>query len=233
MKGKLSEIIDNIIDTEELKGSNNNKDLGTWNSLTFTNIIKSSKTQVEKKDKNNDKFYMEEDSLDEDLNCHLEKEKSIIDCAESRINDINNDSYNDNDKDNNDSLLYNNKTDPENDKILNENLFKNKGFRSNFDDFLRKNEDTLSQSGISSVSSLSEKPNVFTCIYPRPNTRRYRRAMKNYADFNSINNLSTSIKRDPKDIILNASLNSFKKNLPKIKKKTEEKKGCSQNHKEK
>ena len=67
-------------------------------------------------------------------------------------------------------------------KILNENLFKGKGFRTNIDFFLKNNSENLSLSGITDITSLSEYPNVFTCNMPRPGTNRYKKAISHPLD---------------------------------------------------
>ena len=71
-----------------------------------------------------------------------------------------------------------NKEDKKEIKILNENLFKGKGFRTNKEEFLRQQEDLLNKSGISDISVLSTMPNVYSCAIPRPNTSRYKGAVK-------------------------------------------------------
>ena len=71
-----------------------------------------------------------------------------------------------------------NKEDNKEIKILNENLFKGKGFRTNKEEFLRQQEDLLNKSGISDISVLSTMPNVYSCAIPRPNTSRYKGAVK-------------------------------------------------------
>ena len=80
-----------------------------------------------------------------------------------------------------------NKEDNKEIKILNENLFKGKGFRTNKEEFLRQQEDLLNKSGISDISVLSTMPNVYSCAIPRPNTSRYKGAVKS-------NNININIK---------------------------------------
>ena len=80
-----------------------------------------------------------------------------------------------------------NKEDKKEIKILNENLFKGKGFRTNKEEFLRQQEDLLNKSGISDISVLSTMPNVYSCAIPRPNTSRYKGAVKS-------NNININIK---------------------------------------
>ena len=72
-------------------------------------------------------------------------------------------------------------------KIMNENLFIGKGFRTNKEEFLRQQEDLLNKSGISDISVLSTMPNVYSCAIPRPNTSRYKGAVKS-------NNININIK---------------------------------------
>ena len=69
-------------------------------------------------------------------------------------------------------------------KIMNENLFIGKGFRTNKEEFLRQQEDLLNKSGISDISVLSTLPNVYSCAIPRPNTSRYKGAVKSNIDIN-------------------------------------------------
>ena len=66
----------------------------------------------------------------------------------------------------------------EDSKILNEDLFKGKGFRTNKESFLKDQEDLLNKSGISDISVLTTLPNVYTCAIPRPGTSRFRGAVK-------------------------------------------------------
>ncbi len=80
-----------------------------------------------------------------------------------------------------------NKEDNKEIKIVNENLFKGKGFRTNKEEFLRQQEDLLNKSGISDISVLSTMPNVYSCAIPRPNTSRYKGAVKT-------NNININVK---------------------------------------
>ena len=66
----------------------------------------------------------------------------------------------------------------EDSKILNEDLFKGKGFRTNKESFLKEQEDLLNKSGISDISVLTTLPNVYTCAIPRPGTSRFKGAVK-------------------------------------------------------
>ena len=111
-------------------------------------------------------------------------------------------------------------------KILNENLFKGKGFRTNIDFFLKTNSENLSLSGITDITSLADHPNIFKCNNPRVGTNRYKKANKtNDTFYNSfyigngnktINNINCN---------MNLSTNSVnRKNLPKIKNQIEERK---------
>ena len=70
---------------------------------------------------------------------------------------------------------------------MNENLFIGKGFRTNKEEFLRQQEDLLNKSGISDISVLSTMPNVYSCAIPRPNTSRYKGAVKS-------NNININVK---------------------------------------
>ena len=178
MDGKISEIIDNVLDTDDLI-DNNKKDninsINTWNQLTYldANSLKKPKQQIEEDKKETT------ESLNQINEIIPKKEK----------------------------------------KVLNENLFKNKGFRSNIDTFLKSNEETLSLSGISDISSLAEYPNVFNCTKPRPGTRRYKRANKSLNEsFYSNSNTNT---------VYNPSMTQSsigKRTLPKIKNQIEERK---------
>ena len=178
MDGKISEIIDNVLDVDDLI-DNNKKDninsVNSWNQLTYldANSLKKPKPQIE------------------------EDKKETLETP-NKINEI---------------------PPKKETKILNENLFKNKGFRSNIDTFLKSNEETLSLSGISDITSLSEYPNVFKCVKPRPGTKRYKRANKTFNEsfYNNSNN----------NTVYNPSLTQSsigKRTLPKIKNQVEERK---------
>ena len=139
MDGKISEIIDNVIDTDIYLKDNkqeNINSINSWNQLTYldVNLIKKEKDQ----------------SLSPNQNEKTKETKTEIN--KNSINIIN---------------------DKKEKKVLNENLFKGKGFRSNIDFFLKNNSETLSLSGITDIFSLAEYPNVFTCAMTRPVTRRY------------------------------------------------------------
>lgn len=81
-------------------------------------------------------------------------------------------------KNKNNSQNKNNENNTEDSKILNEDLFKGKGFRTNKESFLKEQEDLLNKSGISDISVLTTLPNVYTCAIPRPGTSRFRGAVK-------------------------------------------------------
>ena len=78
----------------------------------------------------------------------------------------------------NNSQNKNNENNIEDSKILNEDLFKGKGFRTNKESFLKEQEDLLNKSGISDISVLTTLPNVYTCAIPRPGTSRFKGAVK-------------------------------------------------------
>ena len=188
MDGKISEIIDNVIDTDIYLKDNkqeNINSINSWNQLTYldVNLIKKEKDQ----------------SLSPNQNEKTKETKTEIN--KNSINIIN---------------------DKKEKKVLNENLFKGKGFRSNIDFFLKNNSETLSLSGITDIFSLAEYPNVFTCIQPRPGTNRYKKANKSANDsfYNAkIKNKSINLNN------MNMSTTSInKKFLPKIKNSTEERK---------
>ena len=81
-------------------------------------------------------------------------------------------------KNKNNSQNKNNENNTEDSKILNEDLFKGKGYRTNKESFLKEQEDLLNKSGISDISVLTTLPNVYTCAIPRPGTSRYKGAVK-------------------------------------------------------
>ena len=81
-------------------------------------------------------------------------------------------------KNKNNSQNKNNENNTEDSKILNEDLFKGKGFRTNKESFLKEQEDLLNKSGISDISVLTTLPNVYTCAIPRPGTSRFKGAVK-------------------------------------------------------
>ena len=186
MDGKISEIIDNVLDTDDYINSKTQESFNSansWNKLTYLdNNIK-----IFKKDRNK-----------EELPSPIESEKNEININKNTINN------------------YNIKHEPK--KILNENLFKGKGFRTNIDFFLKNNSENLSLSGINDIPSLAEYPNVFTCVMPRPGTNRYKKANKSNLFYNSFygkeskgifgNNINNKNN-------LGNSIN--KKTLPKIK----------------
>ena len=191
MDGKISEIIDNVLDTDDYINSNTQESFNSansWNKLTYLDNNK-----LFKKDKDKDKS-----NNNNKLPSPIESEKIENDSNKNEINI--------------------NKINNEPKKILNENLFKGKGFRTNIDFFLKNNSENLSLSGINDISSLAEYPNVFTCAMPRPGTNRYKKANKTNLFYNSFygkesegifgNNINNKNK-------LGNSIN--KKTLPKIK----------------
>ena len=197
MDGKISEIIDNVLDTDDYFNNNkqeNINSINSWNQLTYLD------KDLFKKDKDKEKDINKLPSPIED-----EKEKEEKD----NINSIN---------------IINDKKEK---KILNENLFKGKGFRTNMDFFLKSNSETLSLSGITDISSLTERPNVFSCTQPRPGTNRYKKANKTKNDtfYNSFYNSSRNNSSKPNVNGMNISTSSMnRKNLPKIKNQIEERK---------
>ena len=159
MDGKISEIIDNVLDTDDYINSNTQESFNSansWNKLTYLDNNKLFKKDKDKTNNDNNK-----------LPSPIESEKIEKDSNKNEINiNINN-------------------TNNEPKKILNENLFKGKGFRTNIDFFLKNNSENLSLSGINDISSLAEYPNVFTCAMPRPGTNRYKKANKTNLFYNS------------------------------------------------
>ena len=158
MDGKISEIIDNVLDTDDYINSNTQESFNSansWNKLTYLDNNK-----LFKKDKDKDKS-----NNNHKLPSPIESEKIENDSNKNEINI--------------------NKINNEPKKILNENLFKGKGFRTNIDFFLKNNSENLSLSGINDISSLAEYPNVFTCAMPRPGTNRYKKANKTNLFYNS------------------------------------------------
>ena len=189
MDGKISEIIDNVLDTDDYINSNLQESFNSansWNKLTYLDNNKLFKKDKEKDNINNNNLPspIESEKIENDLN------KNAI-----NINKINNEPK----------------------KILNENLFKGKGFRTNIDFFLKNNAENLSLSGINDISSLAEYPNVYTCAVPRPGTNRYKKANKSNLFYNSFygkesKNIFENINKKNN---LGNSIN--KKTLPKIK----------------
>ncbi len=200
MDGKISEIIDNVLDTDDYINSNTQESFNSansWNKLTYLDNNK-----LFKKDKDKDKS-----NNNNKLPSPIESEKieNVSNKNEININKINNEPK----------------------KILNENLFKGKGFRTNIDFFLKNNSENLSLSGINDISSLAEYPNVFTCAMPRPGTNRYKKANKTKNDtfYNSFYNSSRNNSSKPNVNGMNISTSSMnRKNLPKIKNQIEERK---------
>ena len=207
MDGKISEIIDNVLDTDDYINSNTQESFNSansWNKLTYLDNNK-----LFKKDKDKDKS--------NNNNKHpspIESEKIENDSNKNEIN------------------INKIKNEPK--KILNENLFKGKGFRTNIDFFLKNNSENLSLSGINDISSLAEYPNVFTCAMPRPGTNRYKKANKTNLFYNSFygkeskgifgnninnkNNLGNSINKKTLPKIKNNQIEERKNPGNKIKK---------------
>ena len=193
MDGKISEIIDNVLDSDGYLNNNKAEDINSvnsWNEITYLDktIFKKEKNELTSPIKDNkfkEKYKRKEiNKKSEPLNKITEK------------------------------------------KILNENLFKGKGFRTNIDFFLKNNSENLSLSGITDIISLADHPNVFKCNNPRVGTNRYKKANKTndifYNSFYSgnyqkaINNINSN---------MNLSTSSVnRKNLPKIKNQIEERK---------
>ena len=198
MDGKISEIIDNVLDIDDYLNNNkqeNISSINSWNQLTY--LDKSA-------------FKKEKDKLSSPIEDEKVKEKNNNEenfKNETNINSIN---------------IINEKKEK---KILNENLFKGKGFRTNIDFFLKANSETLSLSGITDISSLAEHPNIFNCNCPRIGTNRYKKAnkIKNdtfYNSFYSINNKNNNNTNN-----MNISTSTInRRNLPKIKSQIEERK---------
>ena len=207
MDGKISEIIDNVLDTDDYINSNTQESFNSansWNKLTYLDNNKLFKKDKDKDKSNNNNKHpspIESEKIENDSNKN-----------EININKINNEPK----------------------KILNENLFKGKGFRTNIDFFLKNNSENLSLSGINDISSLAEYPNVFTCAMPRPGTNRYKKANKTNLFYNSFygkeskgifgnninnkNNLGNSINKKTLPKIKNNQIEERKNPGNKIKK---------------
>ena len=184
MDGKVSEIIDNMIDTDDYINPNTQESFNSanwWNKLTYLDNKK-----LFKKDKENN------------LPSPIEIEKEENTSNKNTINNIN--------------------INKETKKILNENLFKGKGFRTNMDFFLKNNSENLSLSGINDINSLAEYPNVFTCSNPRPGTNRYKKANKSNLFYNSFYGKDNKEKEGNNINAKNKKGHSLnKKTLPKIR----------------
>ena len=192
MDGKISEIIDNVLDTDDYINSNTQESFNSansWNKLTYLDNNKLFKKDKDKSNNNKLSSPIESEKIENDSNKN-----------EININKINNEPK----------------------KVLNENLFKGKGFRTNIDFFLKNNSENLSLSGITDITTLAEHPNVFTCSMPRPGTNRYKKANKSNLFYNSFygkdsrnknGNSFDNINKINSDI--NKSFN--KKTLPRIK----------------
>ena len=204
MDGKISEIIDNVLDTDDYINSNTQESFNSansWNKLTYLDNNKLFKKDKDKSNNNKLSSPIESEKIGNDSNKN-----------EININKINNEPK----------------------KVLNENLFKGKGFRTNIDFFLKNNSENLSLSGINDISSLAEYPNVFTCAMPRPGTNRYKKANKTNLFYNSFygkeskgifgnninnkNNLGNSINKKTLPKIKNNQIEERKNPGNKIKK---------------
>ena len=185
MDGKVSEIIDNMIDTDDYINPNTQESFNSassWNKLTYLDDNK-----LFKKEKKNS-----------NLPSPIEIEKEENTSNKNTINNIN--------------------LNKETKKILNENLFKGKGFRTNIDFFLKNNSENLSLSGINDITSLAEYPNVYTCSNPRPGTNRYKKANKSNLFYNSFYGKESKEKEVNNKNKINSKGHSLnKKTLPKIK----------------
>ncbi len=185
MDGKVSEIIDNMIDTDDYFNPNTQESFNSassWNKLTYLDDNK-----LFKKDKKNN-----------NLPSPIEIDKEENTSNKNTINNIN--------------------INKETKKILNENLFKGKGFRTNIDFFLKNNSENLSLSGINDITSLAEYPNVYTCSNPRPGTNRYKKANKSNLFYNSFYGKESKEKEVNNKNKINSKGHSLnKKTLPKIK----------------
>ena len=185
MDGKVSEIIDNMIDTDDYINPNTQESFNSassWNKLTYLDDNK-----LFKKEKKNN-----------NLPSPIEIEKEENTSNKNTINNIN--------------------INKETKKILNENLFKGKGFRTNIDFFLKNNSENLSLSGINDINSLAEYPNVYTCSNPRPGTNRYKKANKSNLFYNSFYGKESKEKEVNNKNKINSKGHSLnKKTLPKIK----------------
>ena len=185
MDGKVSEIIDNMIDTDDYINPNTQESFNSassWNKLTYLDDNK-----LFKKDKKNN-----------NLPSPIEIEKEEKTTNKNTKNNIN--------------------INKETKKILNENLFKGKGFRTNMDFFLKNNSENLSLSGINDITSLAEYPNVYTCSNPRPGTNRYKKANKSNLFYNSFYGKESKEKEVNNKNKINSKGHSLnKKTLPKIK----------------
>ena len=203
MDGKISEIIDNVLDTDDYFNNNKQEDINSinsWNEITYL-------------DKNLFKKEKEKDKLPSPVPVPVPLEDEKVKENDKKIKNIN--SIN----------IINDKKEK---KILNENLFKGKGFRTNIDFFLKTNSETLSLSGITDISSLAEHPNVFNCTQPRPGTNRFKKAKKaNDTFYNSFYNNISNNSMDGKNNINNMNMSTSsinRRNLPKIKNQIEERK---------
>ena len=211
MEGKISEIIDNVLDTDDFLNKNKTDDINSvnsWNELTYLD------KNIFKKDKDKDKLPspINDDKIKEKY------KKKEINKNDEPINKI---------------------IEKKEKKILNENLFKGKGFRTNMDFFLKTNSENLSLSGITDITSLADYPNVFSCTNPRVGTNRYKKANKTNLFYNSFygkeskgifgnninnkNHLGNSVNKKALPKIKNNQIEERKNPGNKIKKKKNKK----------
>ena len=206
MDGKISEIIDNVLDTDDYFNNNKQEDINSvnsWNEITYLDKNLFKKEKEKEKDILPSPLPLEDEKVKEN---NIKKNNNCKN--EKNINSIN---------------IINDKKEK---KILNENLFKGKGFRTNIDFFLKTNSENLSLSGITDIPSLAEHPNIFNCSQPRPGTNRYKKAKKAKNDtfYNSFYNNNSNNNMDSKNN-MNLSTSSInRRNLPKIKNQIEERK---------
>lgn len=152
IKGNFTEIIDSVLDEEE----NFNQEMKFRKTTDWKNL--------------NYKINKNNNSINYDFENQKNSEEENILLTELKTIKISNN--NNNIKNINQSMKI------ENNKIMNENLFKGKGFRSNKDEFFENQKDLLNTSGITDISILSTTPNVYQCAIPRSGTSRYKRATK-------------------------------------------------------
>jgi len=151
IKGNFTEIIDSVLDEEE----NINQEMKFRKTTDWKNL--------------NYKINKNNNSINYDFENQKNSEEENILLTELKTIKIPN---------NNNNINTNQSIKIENNKIMNENLFKGKGFRSNKEEFFENQKDLLNTSGITDISMLSTTPNVYQCAIPRPGTSRYKRATK-------------------------------------------------------
>ena len=155
IKGNFTEIIDSVLDEEE----NFNQEMKFRKTTDWKNL--------------NYKINKNNNSINYDFENQKNSEEDNILLTELKTIKLSNNNNNNNIKNLSQSIKID-----ENNKILNENLFKGKGFRSNREEFFENQKDLLNTSGITDISTLSTTPNVYQCAIPRPGTSRYKRATK-------------------------------------------------------